>query len=548
MANMINQPCDEAVIHAAPDRRPHPPSVGRWVLVATILGSSMAMIDGTAVNVALPVLEKSLNATIAETQWIVEIYALFLAALILVGGSLGDVFGRKRFFAIGVALFALASICCGLSQTTSQLIIARAIQGIGGALLIPGSLSMIGSTFSKEQRGRAVGTWSGFTMITGAAGPVLGGWIVENISWRGIFFLNVPLAIVVLLIIFWRVPESRDERASHKIDWWGGALITLALGSIVYGLITSNVFGLGSSVVIMALILGVAALLAFLLREDRSQTPMVPLTLFRSRTFSGINILTLFLYSAVGGVLFFFPFNLIQVQGYAPVAAGAALLPMILISFLLSRWSGGLINRYGAKLPLVIGPLLVATAFLLYTRPGIGGSYWLTFFPAIVVQGFGVAITVAPLTTTAMSAVESKHVGLAAGISNTVSRTAALLSVAVLNIVFLATFTSTLDSQLATLKLPPAIRQQIDAQQTKLAEIQIPASVSGPLRSELSGIIASSFVTSFRVIMLIAFGLALASSLTALIMINVPRVETGTSVEVRNSATSADLSVSGQGK
>ncbi len=522
MANLIRHPSDEGVIHAAPDIQPCTREVGRWVLAATVLGSSMAMIDGTAINVALPVLQKSLNATVADVQWIVEAYALFLASLILVGGSLGDLFGRKRIFVIGVAIFAVASAGCGLSQSTTQLIITRAIQGIGGALMIPGSLAMISTTFSKEQRGRAIGTWSGFTVITGALGPVLGGWLVEHVSWRAVFYLNIPLAVIVLVILFWRVPESRDESARGTLDWWGALLVTLGLSAIVYGLITASSLSLTHPLVLTSLAIGLLALVAFLSREARTQNPMVSLSLFRSQTFSGANVFTFLLYGAFGGFLFFFPFNLIQVQGYSATEAGAALLPLILINFLLSRWSGGLVNRYGAKLPLVVGSLIVAIGLALYTVPTVGGSYWTTFFPAVVVQGLGVAIASPSLTTTVMGAVESTHAGLASGINNAVARTAALLSVAVLNIVFLSNFVGNLDNHLATLGITPTVRQELDAQQTRLAAMQIPAEVNGQMRIVLRQAITDSLVGSFRMVIIIAIALVLISTLTAWLVIQIP--------------------------
>jgi len=342
VSNMIKPPCDEGVIQAAPECAPRASDIGPWVLAATILGSSMAFIDGTVVNVALPVLQTDLNASATQVQWVVEAYSLFLAALILVGGSLGDLFGRRRIYAIGITLFTAASVLCGLSPNVIFLIIARAVQGIGGALLVPGSLAIISASFDKERRGRAIGTWSGFTAITSALGPVLGGLLVQYASWRWVFFINVPLAAIVLGLLFWRVPESRDEEDRESLDWWGALLATLGLGAIVYGLIESSDLGLGHPLVLSALVIGVAALIAFLFVEARTATPMLPLSLFRSKTFSGANLLTLLLYAALGGALFFVPFNLIRVQGYTPTAAGAANLPFILLMFLLSRWSGGL--------------------------------------------------------------------------------------------------------------------------------------------------------------------------------------------------------------
>lgn len=519
MANIIKQPCDEGVIHSKPCTAPCSRNVGKWVLAATILGSSMAVIDGTVVNVALPTLQAQLNATVTDVQWIVESYALFLAALILVGGSLGDRFGRRRIFAYGVALFALASIWCGLSPNVNQLVIARAVQGIGGALLVPGSLAIISASFSGEQRGRAIGTWSGFTAITSALGPVLGGWLVENASWRWIFFLNVPLAVIVLGIVFWRVPESRDEANSGRLDWWGAALATLGLGALVFGLIESSNLGLTHPLVLSCIAVGALMLAAFIFVEASSRAPMMPLYLFKSRTFSGANLLTLLLYSALGGVLFFFPFNLIQVQGYSATAAGAAFLPFILIMFLLSRWSGGLVSRYGAKLPLTLGPVIAAVGFALFAIPEVGGSYWTTFFPAIAVLGVGMAVSVAPLTTTVMGAVKVSQAGIASGINNAVSRTAGLLAIAILSIVVLNAFNRSLDQRLATLGISPEVQQMLAQERIKLAGAEVPPGLSSEVKAILSEVIALSFVDSFRLIMFIAVVLALASALVAFLTI-----------------------------
>jgi EmrB/QacA subfamily drug resistance transporter len=498
------------------------------VLVATILGSSMAFIDGSVVNVALPVIQRDLNATTSDVQWIVETYALFLAALILVGGSLGDHFGRRRIFALGIAVFTLASIWGGLSPTVLSLILARAVQGIGAALLVPGSLALISASFSDEQRGRAIGTWSGFSALTTVVGPVLGGVLVQYASWRWVFFLNVPLAAVVLAVLFWRVPESRDPDASGGLDWWGTLLVTLGLGALVYGLIEAGSLGFGNTLVLGTLVIGVVALLAFLLVEARRSAPMVPLTLFRSHTFSGANLLTLLLYGALSGVTFFLPFDLIQVQGYAPTFAGAAFVPFILLMFLLSRWAGGLVHRYGAKLPLVIGPMITAVGFALFALPGITsgpGSYWITFFPAVVVMGLGMTITVAPLTTAVMGAVEQRHAGIASGINNAVSRTAGLLAIAVFGIVALAVFTSSLESHLATLHLSPGVQQLIDAQRTKLAGITIPTSVSGETQAALKQAIDESFVSAFRLVSLLGAALALLSALSAWLLIEGKQLE-----------------------
>src|SRR5258705_2625532 len=351
---IMPKPCDEAVMKSKMAVAPCPKASEPWILAATILGSSMAFIDGTVVNVALPALQKNLNATLVDVQMVVEAYALFLAALLLLGGSLGDHFGRKKVYAIGVALFALASVWCGLAPNINQLIIARAAQGIGGALLVPGSLAIISATFSEDERGKAIGTWSGATAITPALGPLMGGWLIEHVSWRAVFFLNVPIAFAVIVLILVFVPESRDEEDPGKLDLVGAALATISLGAVVYGLIESSSSGWQNPVVLASLVIGIVLIALFVLVEARKRNPMLPLGLFRSRNFTGANLLTLFLYAALAGTLFFLPLNLIQVQRYSATAAGAASLPFILIMFGLSRWSRGFVKRSRGRPPLVI--------------------------------------------------------------------------------------------------------------------------------------------------------------------------------------------------
>jgi EmrB/QacA subfamily drug resistance transporter len=517
VANIIMQPCDKGVVLSAAPALPCARSQKQWVLAATILGSSLAFIDGTVVNVALPALQTSLNATAAEVQWVVEAYSLLLAALLLVGGSLGDQYGRRRVFALGVSIFAVTSGLCGLAPEIRFLIAARAAQGIGAALLIPGSLAIISASFEKEERGRAIGTWSGFSAITSALGPVAGGWLVQHISWRAAFFINVPLALIVLAIAFARVPESRDPSASKRVDVAGALLATAGLGGLVYGLINSGALGLWHQRALIPITCGLASLALFGVVEARTRNPMLPTALFLSRNFTGANLLTLFLYTALGGTLFFFPLNLIQAQDYTPTQAGAAMLPWILLMFLLSRWSGGLVRRYGSKLPLVVGPLIAAAGYGLFLLPGVGGSYWTTFFPAVIVLGFGMAITVAPLTTTVMNSIPEHLAGVASGINNAVSRTAGLLSIAVLGLLMYHGFNAALDRNLSRLSLPPELRSMIDEQRPKLGAVEVPPSEDPDRAIQL--VIAESFVSGFRLVTLGSAGLALVSSLCAWLII-----------------------------
>src|SRR4029079_7751682 len=435
--------------------------MGRWVLAATILASSMAFIDGTGVNVALPFLQTDLNATAIGIQWVVEAYALFLSALLLVGGSLGDQYGRRRIFNLGVVIFAIASALCGMAANIEQLIAARAVQGVGGALLVPGSLALISSSFNEKERGKAIGTWSGFSAMTTAIGPVLGGWLVEHWSWRAAFFLNLPLAVAVLAISLWKVPESREKEHHGPLDWPGAALATIALGGVIYGLIESPRLGFSNPVVLLTLIGGTVSLVLFVYNEARAKNPMVPLQLFRDRNFSGANILTLFLYAALSGTLFFFTLNLIQIQHYSATAAGASLLPFVVLMFALSRWSGGLIDRFGARIPLTIGPLIAAAGFALFAVPGLNGNFWTSFFPAVVVLGLGMAISVAPLTTTVMSAVGEEQAGAGSGINNAVSRTAGLLAIAVFGVLMLHAFSLGLASRIGEIPMNEQLRHSL---------------------------------------------------------------------------------------
>jgi len=486
-----------------------PTKNGAWILAATILGSSMAFIDGTVVNVALPAIQQTFRSTGSDVQWVVESYALLLASLLLAGGAMGDLYGRKKIFILGVLLFAAGSIWCGLAGTMTALILARGAQGVGAALLVPGSLALISVSFPISSRGRAIGTWSGFTAMTAAIGPVLGGSLVQYASWRWVFLINIPIAIVVIAITMLKVPESRNKKIRPHLDWPGALFATLGLGAITYALIESPTIG---SYSVGAALFGLVALVAFFVTEARSASPMVRLSLFRSRNFIGANLLTFFLYSAFGGVLFFLPLNLMQVQHYTPTQAGGALLPLILLISLLSRWSGGLIARYGARLPLTIGPLIVAIGFLLFIRPGIGGSYAATLLLPIIVLGVGMATCVAPLTTTVMNAVPVAESGVASAVNNAVSRIAGLLAVAVFGLVLYVPFSHDLTRRLSVLTISAAERKNIEAQRSRLAAIETH-------NSQTQRAVAESFVFGYRRVLWVAVALSIASSLSAALLL-----------------------------
>jgi EmrB/QacA subfamily drug resistance transporter len=471
----------------------------------------MAFIDSTVVNVALPALQSNLHANLVDVQWVIESYGLFLSALILVGGALGDSLGRRLMFLLGVVGFAVASAGCGFSSTIKSLVVWRSVQGFAAAFLVPGSLAIISSSFDEKSRGKAIGTWAGFTTITTALGPVLGGWLIEHASWHWVFFINVPLAAIVLAISLWHVPESRSS-GRRRLDWLGAAIVTLGLAALVYGFLESSILGWTDPRVLGSLIVGVGSLVLFLFVEKTVATPLVPLELFESASFSGANLLTLFLYAAVSIFFFVFPLNLIQIQKYSATETGAAALPMILLMFVLSRWSGGLTIRYGPKIPLIVGPLIAAGGFLLFAVPGVGARYWTAFFPAFVVLGFGMAISVAPLTTVVMNSVQQERAGTASGINNTVARVAGVLAVAVLGAVMAEAFAHSLRHSLASLNLNASVVSELESNFAKLGSLDAPQSVDSQTATAIRFVIALAFVFGFRLIMLLCAVLAMASA------------------------------------
>ena len=510
----MKAPCDEIFIESRGVDVPCKAVAEPWILAATILGSSMAFIDGTVVNVAVPTLQTAFHATVVDVQWVVESYGIFLSSLILAGGALGDLFGRRLVFLIGIGIFAIASAACGLASSIFELIVARSVQGMGAALLVPGSLAIISASFDEKSRGKAIGTWSGFTAITTALGPVLGGWLIEHGSWRWAFFLNLPLAVAVVAISLWRVPESRGSRV-QRVDWLGALMATAGLGGLVTGFLEYPRLGWGNPLVFGSLGGGLCCLAIFLAIEGRASSPMVPLELFKSRSFLGANVVTLFLYATFSVFFFLFPMDLIRLQGYSTTAAGAAALPMILLMFILSRWSGGLIHRYGERIPLIAGPLVVAAGFVLFAVLPAGSGYWKVLFPAFVVLGVGMAITVAPLTTVVMSSVDREHVGAASGINNAVARVAGVLAIAVFGIVMVKAFASRLDHDLANLPVAQNVVQDIHAKEIDLAGLELPQSLNANAVAAMRRAISDAFLRGFRLVLFACAGLSVASALVA---------------------------------
>ena len=405
---------------------------GRWALFAMVLGTGMAFLDATVVNIAVPSIGADLDADTAGLQWTVNAYTLTLASFILLGGSLGDRFGRRRLFIVGVVWFAAASLLCGLAPTVSTLVAARALQGVGGALLTPGSLAILQASFHPDDRARAIGAWSGLAGVAGAVGPFLGGWLVEAASWRWVFLINLPLAVVVVWVTARHVPESADPTAARRLDTAGAGLGALSLAGLTYGFTVWPSRGGGDPWVLGSLATGLIGLAAFVAVERRSRNPMLPLRLFASRVFSTTNVATFAIYAALGGVFFLLVVQLQVVSGFSALAAGLALLPVTVLMLLLSSRAGTLGARIGPRLPMALGPVVCAGALVLMARIDADASYVVDVLVPVVVLGLGLSLTVAPLTSTALASAEDRYAGVASGVNNAVARTGGLLAVAVL--------------------------------------------------------------------------------------------------------------------
>jgi len=497
-----------------------------WVLIASILASSMAFIDGSALNVAIPSLQKAFLASGGDILWILNGYFLMLAAFILPAGALGDKLGRKKVFMAGIVLFMLASLACGCSWNVESLIIARIVQGLGGALMIPGSLALINATVSEQERGKAIGTWSAVTTLVTICGPILGGVLADLNLWRAVFFLNLPLGLLALLVLATQVPESRNEADSGPIDIAGALLLAIGLGALSYGILEIPDLGFNHIQIRIALSSGVALLLGFIFHQAHSKNPMMPLHLFNNRSFLGSNLLTLFLYGALSAGMFFLSLNMIQVQGYSQTIAGFSTLPLALLLSTLSRRMGGLSDRFGPRLFLTIGPAIVALGFILLSLPGQthgAQDYWTSFFPGIMVFGLGMSITVAPLTTTVLASADQNYSGTASGINNAVSRIAAVLAIATLGAIALSSFQHSLEKHITGIPLTKAIHESLEKESKKLAATPVPASLPAAIQARVQNSIHQSFIQSYQLIMLICAALSGLSALMAFLMVVNPK-------------------------
>lgn len=496
-------------------------SEGKLILFATILASGMAFLDGTVVNIAIPVMQAKMHADIDGIQWIVNAYALMLAALILISGSLGDRFGRKKIFLYGMGLFVLSSFLCSISHTIVQLIAFRTMQGIGAAMMIPGSLSIINLSFAEEVRGRAIGYWAGLAGGVAALGPFLGGFLVQTFGWPSIFYINIPLGVIAFFLTLKYVPESKNDDA-RKIDLLGTVFIFLSLLGICYGLIEAPVLGLTNALVSWSLVAGALLFTLFVYTELKIKEALVPILIFKSPLVTGANLATLFLYFALSGVIFFLVLNLQQIQQYPPLLAGLSMLPTILLITFLSGPAGSIADKIGPRLPMIGGPFVVAIGMSLLALSGKNENYFLGYLPGLTLFGMGMSFVIAPLTKSALS-VEQKFSGAASGVNNAIARIAGLLAVALLGAIVLFIFSSQLEKQIYNTSLSPAEKQQIIAQKNKLGGIEIPHTFSLNAQKETRQLIDNSFLYSFRVAMWINASLAFLSAVISYFMIKNPK-------------------------
>jgi EmrB/QacA subfamily drug resistance transporter len=493
----------------------------RWILAATTLASSTAFLLGAAVNIALPSIQSYFNSNVVGIEWVTNAQLLFVATLLLIGGTIGDFFGRKRIFVIGIAVFTAASILAGLAPSIGLLIAFQALQGIGSALMVPQSLAIINASFPESRRGRVIGLWAGISGGIAAIGPWLGGWLIEQFSWRAVFFINVPISAAALVIALIFVAES-ERTSGHKIDWVGTVLVFFGLLGIAYGLMTGPIDGWKNVTVLVSLIAGATVVGIFVYHEISYRNPLVPLDVFKNPLVTGANMVTILLYFALNGILFFLVLNLQQVQGYSPASAGLALLTPTLIIAVLAGQAGSMADRIGPRVQMIIGPAVVGAGAALLSIFGNTTAYFSHFFPGLVLVGLGMAMVIAPLTKSALM-VPPVLSGAASGVNNAVARFAALLAIAILGAVMLFTFTGQLENTVSDSSLSPAQQQQILDQANKLGGISIPGEFNGNAAAAARDAISGSFLYAFRWAMGICAVLALLAALAAWFTIHNPR-------------------------
>jgi EmrB/QacA subfamily drug resistance transporter len=497
-------------------------SAGKWVMASSILASSMAFIDGTALNVVLPALQKGLSATGADLFWLLNVYLLILASLILIGGSLGDKLGRKKILMWGILVFIIGSAACGFAPTVNWLIAFRVLQGVGGALMIPGSLSLISTSIDEKERGKAIGTWSAFTTVLIIGGPVLGGALADAGLWRYIFFINIPIGIITLLLLWAKVEETRDEGADQAIDFPGAIAIALGLASLTFGFLRIPVLGFNNWQIYTSLIAGVAVLIGFIFIEAKSTHPMMPLSLFSNMTFSGANLLTFFLYAGLGAGMLFMSLDMVQVQGYTQLQSGLTFLPFTMLMITAARFAGSLADKYGPRLFLILGPATAGLGilFLSFVKQTNGAvDYWTTFFPGILVLGLGMTFTVAPLTATVMGSVSDNFSGTASGINNAMTRISGVFANAIFGALAVLFFSGALQKEIKNIPFNPKQKQTVIAQAADLGNAKAPPSLTAKDKVLVAKAYHSGFIAAYANIMRLSAGLGFLGALVSVFFI-----------------------------
>jgi EmrB/QacA subfamily drug resistance transporter len=497
-------------------------TTGKWTLTACIIASSMAFIDTSALNVVLPSLQEDLEATGTDLFWVLNSYLVMLSSLIIVGGSLGDKLGRVKIFKWGIILFIVASILCGLANTINQLIWFRILQGTGGALMIPGSLAIISATFSDQEKGKAIGTWSAATVLVTMGGPILGGALADIGLWRLIFFINVPLGIITVIMLFLKVPESKAPENKHRIDWKGAFFLAFSLATFTFGFLNIPELGISNSWSYLPLLIGLVSFGVFLYVEKKVEAPMMPLEIFKNLTFSGVNLLTFFLYAGLSAVMLFLSLNMIQIQGYTQMQAGLTFLPFTILMALIARKVGALSDKWGSRNFLIAGPFVTAIGFVMLGLVGKTNGiedFWTTFFPGILLFGLGMSITVVPLTSTVMLSIGNDQAGIASGVNNSITRISGTVINAILGAGAVFIFTVLVSNQVETLQLSSQLSDSIIQESINFGEAQVPSNVPSEHIKGIQQIYTTSFISTYRWVCYISAAMALLAAVFAVFML-----------------------------